>query len=137
MFIFLFWNASFAAKALEGRYDPDGWPNEFSIANVRSYYNTSEKLQELGIHAQDKVVVPSDPSINISLYMMDRKGWTNYWLDHKPERLASIIGMGGKYLLIRTSELENQDWFRPFVADSIGNIRDLSVFRLKDPSLTE
>ncbi len=92
-------------------------------------------LDSLGVNSEAKVVVLPDPTINHSLYLIDRKGWTSF--GGRPFREIVDKGMehGAEFLLV----VHGDAYFEPGMADFkdfvIGefdhvDVIDLNAFRL-------
>jgi len=77
---FLIHNIDFARRRIQDRYDPGTWYNKDGSRNVKTFEGISEYLRSIGVKKQDRVIVLPDRSINVSLYLMDQKGWTGYGL---------------------------------------------------------
>ena len=132
-------------------------------AGVHKDYNNHFKaletitpyLRTLGLKRTDKVISLPDPSINISLYLMDQKGYTGYDIVHawpedmleqvnkkyfypfaigngdKRAQVRRFIDSGGvKYLVVNDSALLDSNWIKPFVARRLGQYKNVSIFDL-------
>jgi hypothetical protein len=57
-----------------------GWFMDHALENYNNRYGEiTPYLRSLGIDRYDKVYCTYDPSINISLYLMDQKGFTDFY----------------------------------------------------------
>ncbi len=85
-----------------------------------------------GIKPTDKVVCIPDGSINISLYLMNQKGWTDYGdSDLKDEaRLQNRVSLGAKYLFLIDPEFQKKDFLKPFLAKKVGVYQNISIYSL-------
>ena len=75
--------------------------------NARERYNKpyndiTPYLRSLGINRDDKVYCTPDPSINISLYLMDQKGFTDFFRKNQAfsEKVELFAGHGLQYVII-------------------------------------
>ena len=97
-------SADFARRRILERYDINGYRNLHHRDIFQSFSEIEPLLKELNITRQDKVLSLSDYSINITLYLMDRKGWTDYGVGMNPDRIEEKIEAGAKYLFIADQE---------------------------------
>ena len=105
------------------------------------YRNTTEALESitpylrsLGINREDLVISIPDNSINISLVLMDQKGFTDYGYvptKGKPkERIEEFKSIGAKYLIVNDiDKIEHQE-FKPYLQNKIGEYKNVSIFKL-------
>ncbi|MBI2967428.1 MAG: glycosyltransferase family 39 protein, partial [Bacteroidetes bacterium] len=101
---FLVHNVDFARRRINGCYD--GWRNENHIKYTYSFEKITPYLRSIGIQRDDKVICLPDNSTNITLYLMNQKGWTNYGnLIDNPTRIQELINNGAKYLILYDKEL--------------------------------
>ncbi|MFW5804971.1 MAG: ArnT family glycosyltransferase [Bacteroidales bacterium] len=97
--------------------------------------------RKLGIEPRDFVVSIPDPSIDISLYLMNQPGWTEFRLP-KHRNLARykgadgmiyFISKGAKYLFISDLNIfsdEQYDYLIPYMTNKIGQHKNVAVFDL-------
>ncbi len=105
-----------------------------SCRNLRMY-DIEEELEQLGITRDHKVYCTPDRSINISLYLMDRKGLTDY-SPYRPlpldERLTRMRKAGIEYLILGSREpyqdITNLD---SILGRKIGEIGTTEIFKLQ------
>lgn len=94
------------------------------------YADMKPYLKELGVGKEDKVISLPDRSFNITLYLMDRKGWTNREKYHQREDIDKLIGKGAKYLFLSDPELLKKPFLSPFLTDSVGDYKGIRIYRL-------
>ncbi|MGB1122891.1 MAG: hypothetical protein ACPG08_05150 [Flavobacteriales bacterium] len=89
-------------------------------------------LRSLGIEREDLVLSVTDPSPNISLSLMDQKGYTNLYDDavQGEERVAFYAGKGANYLVCN-----NPDWYEahkesPWLTRQMTQLGNFRVFDL-------
>lgn len=96
--------------------------------DIRTY------LRSLGIEREDKTYCTPDRSVNISLYLMDQKGFTDFdsigrWPIEK--RIAFMKTLDAEYLVMGTREpykdVENLD---ELLGEKIGQTGTTEIFRL-------
>jgi hypothetical protein len=110
--------------------------------NYRATFQALEEitpyLRSLGIDRHDRVVSIPDPSINISLYLMDQKGFTDFGYSETKgktvERMQRFIQIGAKYLIVSKEEAIDDAAFRPFTQDQIGQFKQVRIYKLPEPT---
>ena len=90
-------------------------------------------LDSLGIHSNDLVVSVPDLSINITLYLMNRNGFTDYGYPEYQggERIEKAIEWGAKYLIVNSEEALTLDYLQPYINEKIGTYGFASIFKLQ------
>jgi hypothetical protein len=123
-------NIDFARRRLEGRYGTNGWQNENYIKYIQPFENISPYLRSIGIKKDDRVISLSDNSINISLYFMNQKGWTNYGIEGDSAKIKEKINMGAKYLFIYNKQVYEDQRINPFIKNKIGEYNNIDIYAL-------
>ena len=72
----------------------------------------------------------SDISINISLYFMNQKGWTNYGIEGNSEKIKDKINRGAKYLFIYNKKVYEDQSVKPFIENKIGEYNNIDIYAL-------
>jgi len=129
---FLIHNIDFARRRINDRYDPNGWTNKAYIENIQPFRDIPNYLHSIGINKEDRVISLSDSSINITLYMMNMKGWTQFGTS-KSEVTTAIrdrIKMKAKYLILYDKSQEKWLNIQPFLANKIGQFKNIEIFKL-------
>jgi hypothetical protein len=124
-------NTQFFATDYEKGY---WWYTNDNYKNYKEALGTIEPYnRSLGILATDKIICMPDPSINISLYLMHQKGFTDYGnLDLVgKDRIIHAIAHGAKYLFVIDKELLKQDYLMPFTTKKIGEYRNILIYDLR------
>ena len=98
---------------------------EHRFIRIKSYLN------ELEITKDKKVIVLPDPSFNTSLYLMDRKGWTNFMNYTTSDQINGLISNGAEFLLIAEPSLLKDPFLQPFLTKKIGEFEGIQLFTLK------
>ena len=124
-----------------GRY----WPNynDDEVAFYKYYrtaydeewrpYETIEPyLDSIGVKKNDLVITQPDPSFNISLYLMNRRGWSAMGDESNTrEGILKRIQIGAKWLLVLDRGMgPEKDFLQEFKTDSVGHYRGVSIYRL-------
>ena len=89
-------------------------------------------LDSIGVREDDKLMsLFPDPSPNITLYLIDRKGWTDFdSLTTHPERMQKLIRMGARYLLVYKPTVLNIPGMARYLKDPIGQYHNVAIYRL-------
>ncbi len=109
-------------------YTNDNYKRKIEALSSIESYNRS-----LNIAKDDKVVCMPDPSINISLYLMNQKGFTDYGFSdlYGADRLKFNINNGAKYLFVLDDETLKQEYLQPFLKNKIGEYKNVKIFDLR------
>lgn len=95
----------------------------------------SKVFDSLGIKPTDKVISIPDASFDISLYFIDRKGWTDF--DSPQPRTAQWfldkIKKGAKYLIISDSYVFNDTAIIPFTRNLIYKNKEVYIYNITTP----
>ena len=120
-------------KKMKYRYSFDDWHYWSSMNNI-ARFDIEPYLEELGIDRSAKVHCTPDQSINISLYLCNRKGFTDFWPYGKlplDERVVQLKKAGIEYVIIGNREnfpdIENLD---EILGEKIGQTGTTEIFRL-------
>lgn len=124
--VLLILNVLSTRKNMIRRYTEDGqWNAYYDI-----YLDLTPKLRAAGIEFKDKVLVSSDGSPNISLYLIDQLGWTRFPYGLDAEMVEDYKKQGLKYIITREEDLVNRPFLEPYLNNEIiryGNIRVYSL----------
>lgn len=86
------------------RYSVESYDYHWSRKNLEMYGELTPYLRSLGIEREDIVYCSPDPSINISLYLIDQKGYTDFrhaWKDMDfAEKYETMKANGLEYVII-------------------------------------
>ncbi len=128
--VFLIYNIDFARTRIEYRYNCEGWQNKYYIEDIQPLEKITPYLRSIGIKKDDRVISLSDNSINISLYFMNQKGWTNFGISADSARIKEKINLGAKYLIIYNKETYKEQSIQPFIKNKIGVFRNIDIYAL-------
>lgn len=109
------------------------WLNWNTITQTKRFDHLKPIMLNHHIGPEDRVIYLNDPSFNVSLYALDRKGWTNYEELNSPEDFHLLIRKGAKFLFIPTPELKKEPYLQPFIHDSIAEFEGITIYRLQTP----
>jgi len=127
---FLVHNMDFAMRRIEGRYNADSYLNENRTKFTYALEDVTPFLRSLGISEQDTVICFPDSSPDISLYLINQKGWTQYNVPVDSVVIREKIKMGVKYLIIYDPALYADKNLSPFLGNKIGQYKIVDVYKL-------
>tara|TARA_B110000285_G_scaffold195151_1_gene225239 strand:- start:66 stop:482 length:417 start_codon:yes stop_codon:yes gene_type:complete len=103
------------------------WDGEIAylpFEEMRGYIRT------IGIRANDKIIALPDHSFNISLYLLNQRGWTNFSKYSSSGEIQGLIDKGAKYLFIANEKTLDQLFLIPFTQHQIGTFKGIKIFSL-------
>jgi hypothetical protein len=91
-------------------------------------------LLSVGIKPEDKIISMPDQSINITLYLMDRKGFSNFGYDdlQGDARIKTFIDAGAKFLIINDAKLLEEEYLKPYLKNKIGEYKNITIYNLQN-----
>lgn len=108
------------------------WTNWNVNTETYQFYRIRNYLLNIGVQETDRVVVLSDDSFNISLFLMGRKGWTNFMHYQSVDEINPLISEGGaKYLLIFEYDQEKFSFLEALSLSEIGRFEALIVYEFE------
>jgi len=104
---------------------------------MKAYETIESYNRSIGIKREDKVVSIPDNSVNISLYLMDQKGFDDYYYPTMEDlpRLEQYILLGAKYLFVNDSNLLQAYWIKPYITHPIGRYKNIQIYNLQSPEI--
>lgn len=87
-------------------------------------------LSEIGVKRNDKVICVPDGSVSISLYHIQREGWTNYKPLKNPKDINLLINRGAKYLIVLSAEELNAPYLVGYLNNKIGEFNGIEIYKL-------
>src|SRR5690606_9296501 len=135
-FIFMNMNAVATRKHMlrsygfEGSFEHATFPTDFGKApELRKY------LGELGINYHStRVMTYPDYSPNITLYMLNLRGWNLTPGQFSTELIQRLIGYGGNHIAIFGKENLENEILKPFLKNQVGAFED-KIFIFKTSGL--
>lgn len=114
--------------------------NNYNIWHTKWFHGLEDiepELRKAGINQYDKVISIPDPSINISLNMMNQPGYTDFIRMNIPveERIDFQISKGAKYLVLGDSLLHQKDkraYVKKYMKKKILSHKNIVVYDLRD-----
>jgi hypothetical protein len=91
-------------------------------------------LRELGIERNDRVISMPDQSINISLFLMNQKGFSDFGYRDilEGDRIEKFIELGAEYLIINDSKAYSRAYLKPYLTNKIGTYKNIDIYSLSD-----
>ena len=147
--LLLIWSAWYAQEHLQLKHWPSYEKDYFTASqkvedNLKFYFWDHERherglfyiepeLERVGVSEDDLVISIPDASFSITLYLMDRKGWTNFNdRNRTPEDVYKFIGKGANYLVVNEPEYETKfPWVKEFMAYPVLHHESIRVFDLR------
>ena len=131
LLILLVYNVKICANNIHNRYHVK-WENPHLTTTITLEHITPY-LRSLGIKRTDPMLVEQDGSFDISLYLMNQKGYTTFGgkFRDSTEIKQAIIHRNLRYLLVTDSNLLKKDYLKPFLFDQIGKYKNNYIFKLK------
>lgn len=101
--------------------------------HFKAYESITPYLRNIGLKRTDRVLCLPDISINVSLYLMDQKGFTSYGYSDLSlyQKMELFKRNGVKYLISDSSYFNQTDSLKLYIADNIGNYKNINIYRLK------
>jgi len=115
------------------KYIQDKYKNRFEALETITPY-----LRELGIKRTDHVISVPDGSPNITLYMMDQKGCSEFGLFDKKgnDRIEEFYKAGTRYLIVNDPAYLNNSFLNRYTDNKIGEYKNVQIFKLHIPEET-
>ncbi len=127
---FLLFNTVKCNQLLNFRYSI--WKNRNYIEHLKAVGELEPILNNLGIGLDDNVISIPDKSINISLYLMNRRGYCNYNSRFdKPGVFQHRINQGAKYLIVNDTLVLKDSLIKPFINYPILTYKNVKIFDLR------
>jgi hypothetical protein len=124
----------FARESLVRQSDRElwEWNHWYYNNNFKAFETIKPYLRSIGIAKNDKVICMADGSINISLYLMDQKGYTKYGYARfsDKERIDFAINQGCKYLILSDENLKQSAGIEAYLTDKIGQYQNINIYSL-------
>lgn len=130
LFVLLVYNVKVCAQNIYNRYHVE-WMNQH-IEQTNTLAEMSPYLSSIGVDPSDKVLVLGDRSINISLYLIDRRGYTNFGLGKviSADKMKALETSGVQYMIVLDTTELHQSWLQPYIKDKIGQYKKVAIYKL-------
>ncbi len=110
------------------------WYHFTYVNETKAFETITPYLRRLGISRTDKVISIPDQSINITLYLMDQKGFDDFGYGGfaNEGRINEFIRLGAKYLIVSKPSYLDYSWIKPYLKYKIGNYQNVSIYDLRN-----
>ena len=97
-----------------------------------AYEKVTPYLRSLGIKRTDLVVSVPDQSPNITLSLMDQKGFTSIYSsdENLHDYLPKFIKRGAKYLIVKDLEILKNKRLLKYTKEKIGSFKNIQIYKL-------
>jgi hypothetical protein len=101
----------------------------------KAYESVTPYLRSIGIKRTDLVVSVPDQSPNITLSLMDQKGFTSIYSsdENLQDYLPKFIKKGAKYLIVKEPSILENKKLEEYTKEKIGTYKNIQIYKL--PSL--
>ncbi len=106
------------------------WQNWMVAEHWNSLYYIRPELEKMGVGKDDKVICFPDQSFSVSLFLLDRDGWTNMIGFHSPDQIEHLKSKGAKFLITHDPILEDVDYLNPYRKNEVGRLKNVRVYKL-------
>lgn len=107
------------------------WYNWERTTRIRALPKIQPLLESLGVSKDKKVIIMPDPTINHTLYLVDRKGWTSFGERPKREIVESGIKSGAEFLIVIHPEIYAEPRMAIFKNYEVGRLENAEIIDLK------
>lgn len=121
------WQTAHAA-VIKTRKTYQGWFNDLDLSE--SLYDIESFLTENNIPQSSKFVVPQDESSNISLFFLNRAGYTKLSGVYDVEDLDPLIDKGVEYALVLDTSFYSVTFLQYHITDTIGYHHELGIYKV-------
>jgi hypothetical protein len=99
---------------------------------LKPFETITPYLRSIGIKRDDKVISVPDPSFNITLYLMDQKGFTETEksLNNDSLRVKNDIDFGAKYIIINDTSILRKTNLKNSLNECIGQYKNIFIYNL-------
>jgi len=117
--------------------DVYNWYHWHYATYYKAYESAEPWLRNQGIRRTDRIISIPDQSINITLYLMDQKGFTDFGRRRNPpQSLGNWVehcrGLGAQYLVVNDKELLKDTTLVPYCQQKISEYNNLILFDLRN-----
>lgn len=128
--VFLLVNAvKYGSEKQNDRYH--AWLNDY-LEVPKAIFNMEPILTQWGISEDEKIISIPDPSPNMSLYYLNRRGYTNInFYTYAYFNFEYAYKHGVKYVVVLKPEAVEELNLKPFLGDLIGSYEGITAYKLK------
>lgn len=119
--------------------DVYNWYHWHYTTYYKAYESAEPWLRNQGIQRTDRIISIPDQSINITLYLMDQKGFTDFGRRRNPPQsygkwIEHCRDLGARYLIINDRELLKDTTVAPYCRYKLSEYNNLILFDLQNLS---
>lgn len=107
------------------------WYHWERTTRIRGLRKIQPLLDSLGVDKSKKVVIMPDATINHTLYLVDRRGWTSFGDRPKREIVESGIQHGAEFLIVIHPDIYLESGMAVFKNYQIGKLDNADIIDLK------
>lgn len=107
------------------------WINWETNNEAKDLHEMQDYLTKIGVKKEDKVFCYPDETFNFSLFLLDRKGWTNFQHYEKSSDLDFLISKGAKYMIVYHKTTSLPSALVPYTENKVGEFKGIEVYSLK------
>gem|GEM_PF-2260368 len=124
---------SFANAAMQQRNRTKGYNSTYTANN--EYLDIENTFIRLGIAPDARMISLGDKTSGVTLYFMNRDGWTDMTFNMEPQKFEKIVSYGAQY--VTTQQFyEPNDFFRQCISNGrlrlLGSHRHVSIYRIEN-----
>ncbi|MBP9152048.1 MAG: glycosyltransferase family 39 protein [Flavobacteriales bacterium] len=105
------------------------WYNWERTSRVRGLRHINPLLDSLGVTEDKKVVIMPDPTINHTLYLIDRKGWTGFGPRSPREVIDDSVKKGAEFLIVLHPDL--------YLTPDMQSLKDFRIGKLENVEIID
>jgi len=121
------WQTAHAA-VVKTRETYKGWFNDLDLSE--NLHDIESFLEDHNIPKTSKFVVPQDESSNISLFFLNRAGYTKLSGVYNEEDLDPLIDKGVDYALVLDTSFYSVTFLQYHITDTIGYHHELGIYKV-------
>lgn len=106
------------------------WNNWHVSNHWNNLYYLRPELESLGIEKEDRVICIPDFSYNTSLFLLGRKGWTNFRTVHEQKDFEKLKRKGAKYLIVHEPTLLDEPFLQPYIQNEVKSFNNVRIYKL-------
>jgi hypothetical protein len=105
------------------------WTNWQVYDQTYQFFRLREELEAFDIRTSDKVIILSDDSFNISLFLIGRRGWTNFKQYTSASDIENLRDKGGaKHLLLFEKDVDRFSFVNELDLQATGQFENILIF---------
>lgn len=106
------------------------WQNWMVAEHWNSLYFIRPELEGMGVAQDDLVICYPDQSFSLSLFLLNRNGWTNMVNFKSEEDIERFKKLGAAFLVIHDPEAAKKPFLKPYTINEVGRLKNVHVYKL-------